>query len=286
MSNPLFEAPTKKVDVIEPKTEPTPEKTHVESEPSGFQDNSDNLLNDFDEPTEVPEDHFAAEPEVIEPEEDEETETADDGEVGLDAESLDIISEAIIQSNDQAAKWLINYLNGPDVAPFLGAGADKLQTLQKAWRGILLRIKYKPSGWDALLAAEFSAYGWHLMAAMFSFVGRWFKGLVRLPWQAAKAVKKAVTPERETTVESEKVVLDSADFVGKTSEPHKTTSQETVHAEPVKICLETNKPFRGIGAPKTSAKHPELIDKFKDMGAFRAYCNRHGLSGSNAKKNE
>lgn len=270
-----------------PETEPLGSKTQSSPEPQPFEDGTAQLFETWNQPTEVPKDHFASEePEPDdEPEEEpevEETEVEDD-ELGLDAESLDIISEAVVQSNDEGAKWLINWMNGPDADPFPGAGPDKLSVLQKAWRGILLRIKYKPSGWDALLAAEWNAYGWHLMAAMFSFIGRWFKGLVRFPWQAAKTVRRAVKREPETTtVEDQEVVLKASDFTKQNSESQKPDSS----SEPLRFCLETNKPIKGEGFPKSSTKHPELIGKFVNSGAFRAYCNRQGLSGPKAKKND
>jgi hypothetical protein len=296
--NDIFKAPEQRsepkqpvVETFEHEASETVGNAHVDSDAPSFEDNTNDLLSDWNQPTAVPTDHFAADAHSDEPEldEDEEPEIEepeiDDEEVGLDAESLDIISEAVVQSNDEGAKFLINWLNGPEADKFPGAGKDKLSVLQKAWKGILLRIKYKPSGWDALLAAEWNAYGWHLMAAFFSFVGRWIKGAVRWPWQTAKKIHRAVNRESETTtVDDAEVVLKGSDFVGKESETHEPEPEESSSSEPVKICLETNKPFRGEGSPRTSTKHPELVGKFKDMGAFRAYCNKHGLSGPKAKK--
>lgn len=296
MTNVLFEVPEQENELSSEQNSPEPEQIKHEPEPAATETQKQpepSIFESWTDETENPSElldkpqpkHEEEEEEDEEHEEESEEQEEEAAELGLDAESLDIISEAIIQSNDEGAKFLINWLNGPDAEPFLGAPKNKLETLQKAWRGILLRIKYKPSGWDALFAAEWNAYGWHLAAAMFSFIARWFKGLVRWPWQAAKAAARAVSPEPEpepTTVESAGVVLDGADFTGKSSKTQ-PPEPETKSSEPYKVCLETNQAFRGDGSPKTSV-HKELIGKFKDIGAYRAYCNRHGLSGPKSKK--
>ena len=291
MANPLFSTPeapaeetTPVLEVVEHKPAPETGKTQPQPEPNIF----DSWLDDTEDPSElIDRPKPAPEPAPTDEPEAEPNPTETPEEVGLDAESLDVLSEAIVQSNDEAAKWLINFLNGPEAEKFPGAQPKQLATIQKAWKGILLRFKYKPSGWDALMAAEFAAYGWHLVGAFLSFISRWIQGLVVWPWQKVRKMvaRKPAEPAPAKTVESEGVVLKASDFTGKKEEENSAKDTEAVSGVgELKICLQTNKPFRGAGYPKNSKKHPQLNGKFINKAAFTAYCNTHDLKGPNSRK--
>lgn len=206
-------------------------------------------------------------------------------ETALDDQTVDILADAATNTNDELMAGLLKWLHGNQDKSAYKANTEAKGNIKKAWKLIIQKLKWQPSTWDAILFANFAAYGWSLIGGVITAAGRFAKGTLTWPWKKAKETFRR--PDVETVKPDQQQQPDPAPQMQVVKEPEQPAQDEDEANFTMKRCLQTGHLFReGYGSPKRSKDNPELVDSFVNISAYTTYCNKHGLKGRGKKKTE